>query len=97
MFQNGLGYNNLLFISTVLGDMSLAQEDILLNLLLAEEPEAHLHPQLQSLIYQFFKEQIENSSKLQIIFTTHSPTLTSQLKVDTINVATIVIKCNVFL
>lgn len=86
LFQNGLGYNNLLFISTVLGDMSLAQEDILLNLLLAEEPEAHLHPQLQSLIYQFFKEQIENSSKLQIIFTTHSPTLTSQLKVDTINV-----------
>ena len=86
LFQNGLGYNNLLFISTVLGDMSLTQEDILLNLLLAEEPEAHLHPQLQSLIYQFFKEQIEKSSKLQIIFTTHSPTLTSQLKIDTVNI-----------
>ncbi len=86
LFQNGLGYNNLLFISTVLGDMSLTQDDILLNLLLAEEPEAHLHPQLQSLIYQFFKEQIEKSSSLQIIFTTHSPTLTSQLKIDTINV-----------
>ena len=41
LFQNGLGYNNLLFISTVLGDMSLTQDDILLNLLLAEEPEAH--------------------------------------------------------
>lgn len=86
LFQNGLGYNNLLFISTVLGDMSLTREDILLNLLLAEEPEAHLHPQLQSLIYQFFKEQIEKSSTLQIIFTTHSPTLTSQLKIDNVNV-----------
>ena len=86
LFQNGLGYNNLLFISTVLGDMSLTQDDILLNLLLAEEPEAHLHPQLQSLIYQFFKEQIEKSSTLQIIFTTHSPTLASQLKIDTVNV-----------
>lgn len=86
LFQNGLGYNNLLFISTVLGDMSLAQEDILLSLLLAEEPEAHLHPQLQSLIYQFFKNQIKSSSTLQIIFTTHSPTLTAQLKIETINI-----------
>ena len=31
LFQNGLGYNNLLYMSTVLGDMSLEKEEILCN------------------------------------------------------------------
>lgn len=33
LYQNGLGYNNLLFMSAVLGDMSLDKEGIYLNLL----------------------------------------------------------------
>lgn len=45
IFQNGLGYNNLLFISAVLGDMSFEKSGIYENVFLVEEPEAHLHPQ----------------------------------------------------
>lgn len=54
LFQNGLGYNNILFMSTVLGDMKTSADTALFNLLLVEEPEAHLHPQLQELVHGFF-------------------------------------------
>lgn len=86
LYQNGLGYNNILFMSAVLGDMKYPVIGTECNLLLAEEPEAHLHPQLQSLIYQFFNEQIKDNEKLQIICTTHSPTLVSKIEINSINV-----------
>src|SRR5699024_5701660 len=36
LFQNGLGYNNILFMSTVLGDMKTSADTALFNLLLVE-------------------------------------------------------------
>lgn len=83
--QNGLGYNNLLFMSTVLGDMSLDKKGIHLNLFLVEEPEAHLHPQLQELIHSFFERQHKKSSSIQVIYTSHSPTLVSRIGINSIN------------
>lgn len=83
LYQNGLGYNNILFMSTVLGDMKTGTDDLLFNLLLVEEPEAHLHPQLQELVYSF----LENNAKrdnFQVIFTSHSPTLVSRVGIDRI-------------
>lgn len=83
LFQNGLGYNNILFMSTVLGDMKTGTEDLLYSLLLVEEPEAHLHPQLQELVHSFFQKNAEKDS-LQVIFTSHSPTLVSRVGIDRI-------------
>lgn len=83
--QNGLGYNNLLFMSTVLGDMSEDKKGILLNLFAIEEPEAHLHPQLQELIHNFFERRHQKSSSIQVIYTSHSPTLVSRIGTDAIN------------
>ncbi len=82
--QNGLGYNNLIFMSTILGDMSVKKDGVYHKLLLVEEPEAHLHPQLQELIYSFFLKQ-QNEKNIQIIFTSHSPTLVSRINLDQIN------------
>lgn len=86
LHQNGLGYNNLLFMSAVLGDMSLNKSGIHLNLFTIEEPEAHLHPQLQELIHSFFDRKHRNSSsEIQVIYTSHSPTLVSRIGINSIN------------
>ena len=81
LYQNGLGYNNILFMSAVLGDMETSSASALFSLLLVEEPEAHLHPQLQELVHCFF-EKNANKSGLQVIYTSHSPTLVSRIGID---------------
>ncbi len=81
LYQNGLGYNNILFMSAVLGDMETNSSSALFGLLLVEEPEAHLHPQLQELVHSFFDKNA-NKSSLQVIYTSHSPTLVSRIGID---------------
>ncbi len=85
LYQNGLGYNNLLFMSAVLGDMSIEKGGVYQNLLLVEEPEAHLHPQLQKLVHKFLSDVNKNDGNIQIIYTSHSPTLASKMDIENIN------------
>lgn len=85
LYQNGLGYNNLLFMSAVLGDMAIEKGGVYQNLLLVEEPEAHLHPQLQELVHDFLSDANKNDGNIQIIYTSHSPTLASKIDIDNIN------------
>lgn len=78
---NGLGYNNLLFIATVLAELEAAKEAVM-PLLLVEEPEAHLHPQLQTLLADFLARggtTGPHGSKVQTIVTTHSPTIAAHV------------------
>lgn len=83
IMQNGLGYNNLLFMAAVLGDIEATTAETLFSLLLVEEPEAHLHPQLQELVHSFF-EKNSNKDNVQVIYTSHSPTLVSRIGIDKI-------------
>jgi len=85
LYQNGLGYNNLLFMSAVLGDMAIEKGGIYQNLLLVEEPESHLHPQLQELVHKFLADVNKNDENIQIIYTSHSPTLASKIDISNIN------------
>lgn len=85
LYQNGLGYNNLLFMSAVLGDMAIARGGVYQHLLLIEEPEAHLHPQLQELVHTFLSDTNQEDVNIQIIFTSHSPTLASKVDIGNIN------------
>lgn len=85
LYQNGLGYNNLLFMSAVLGDMEIDKGGIYQNLLLIEEPEAHLHPQLQELVHSFLSATKSEMTNIQVIYTSHSPTLTSKVGIENVN------------
>lgn len=80
LWQNSLGFNNLIYIATVLGDIKERVKDDAIPhfALLIEEPEAHIHPQLQLSLYNFLKEA-NNTANSQLFITTHSPTLTSKV------------------
>lgn len=83
--QNGLGYNNILSMATSLGDLQKKPSDEEISVLLVEEPEAHLHPQLLDLLFNFFKKS-GNTSKIQIFLTSHSPSLVSKSDIDSIHI-----------
>ena len=80
----GLGSNNLLFMACEL--LLLAGEEDGFPLLIVEEPEAHLHPQRQLRLMDFLQSQVDNTrvdgQKIQVIVTTHSPNLASEVRLD---------------
>lgn len=81
--QNSLGYNNLLYIASILAELTLTKEESLYRLLLIEEPEAHLHPQLQVRLLDHL-EKVANEHKVQVVVTTHSTVLASSVHLDKI-------------
>jgi putative ATP-dependent endonuclease of OLD family len=76
--QNGLGYNNLLYIAAVLSnfDLALRNRKVALPIIAIEEPEAHLHPHLEKGLTSYLRGQKDSA---QVILTTHSTHISSGL------------------
>ncbi|WP_338118737.1 ATP-dependent nuclease [Streptomyces cyaneofuscatus] len=82
--RRGLGYNNALFMAA---ELLLLGKNELAPLLLIEEPEAHLHPQLQTRIMDLLRDKAQKPQEgdrapVQVILTTHSPNLASSTPVE---------------
>lgn len=90
--NNGLGYNNLIYISLLLAKMQadtdgnyLGSSAKVFPMLIIEEPEAHLHPSMQYKFLKFLKQNYkEHHRARQIFITTHSTQITSAVSLDEI-------------
>ena len=82
----GLGYNNLLFMAAEL--LLLQSHPDQVPFLLLEEPEAHLHPQHQTLFMQVLERRAtpvtvdETEHQVQVLLSTHSPQLAAGADLD---------------
>ena len=82
----GLGYNNLLFMAAEL--LLLQSHPDQVPFLLLEEPEAHLHPQHQTLFMQVLERRAapvaadETGHQVQVLLSTHSPHLAAGADLD---------------
>lgn len=89
--NNGLGYNNLLFIALILSKIQMecssymGENAKVFPILAIEEPEAHLHPSMQFKFLKFLQDNINKKQHVrQIFITTHSSHITSTIDLDNI-------------
>jgi len=84
--QNGLGFNNLIYMAVVLSELALSKTAAYCGLLV-EEPEAHLHPQLQAILLEHLMSAEEPSAgerPVQVFVTSHSPNFAALADIDSI-------------
>ena len=86
---NGLGYNNLIYMSLLLAKMQadgsvayMKRNAKVLSFLAVEECEAHLHPAMQYKFLKFLQDNNSNGHVRQIFMTSHSTQIASAVKLD---------------
>ncbi|MGE6631568.1 AAA family ATPase [Bacillus sp. NPDC077027] len=85
--NQGLGYRNLVYLLVMMNSLEINNE-IALNILTLEEPEAHLCVSNERLFASFINSIINSSSKTQLFISTHSSEFINKLELKNITVVT---------
>ena len=70
--SQGLGYSNLIYMHLQLEKFNKTIDPLLVNLFVIEEPESHMHPQMQYVFSQYLLTYFDSKPELQGFITTHS-------------------------
>lgn len=84
---NGLGYKNLMYIISKILSFGILHQDKKcdLNLLFIEEPEAHMHPQMQMVFIKKITNFLEQKGfNVQVIISTHSSHILTNAEFESI-------------
>jgi putative ATP-dependent endonuclease of OLD family len=78
----GLGQKNILYLSLFVAELENSSQQHEINILLIEEPEAHLHPQLQKILFANLNEL----KTTQVFMTSHSTHIASDCDYKNLNI-----------
>jgi len=78
----GLGQKNILYLSMFIAELENSSTKYEVNILLIEEPEAHLHPQLQKILFS----NLNDLKTTQIFLTSHSTHIASDCNYKNLNI-----------
>lgn len=70
--SQGLGYSNLIYIHLQLLKYKKEIDPFAVNFFVIEEPESHMHPQMQNVFAQYLFQYYEKENQMQGLLTTHS-------------------------
>lgn len=78
----GLGQKNILYLSLFIAELENSSNRHEINILLIEEPEAHLHPQLQKILFS----NLNDLKTTQVFMTSHSTHIASDCDYKNLNI-----------
>jgi putative ATP-dependent endonuclease of OLD family len=82
IYALGLGQKNILYLSLFIAELENTCNKHEINILLIEEPEAHLHPQLQKILFS----NLSDLKNTQVFMTSHSTHIASDCDYKNLNI-----------
>ena len=83
--SQGLGFSNLIYLHMRLEEFYKSIESNKVNVFFIEEPESHMHPQMQNVFIRFLKRYYMDK-KIQGLITTHSNEIARMVGLDSLRV-----------
>ena len=83
--SQGLGFSNLIYLHMRLEEFYKSVDNNKVNVFFIEEPESHMHPQMQNIFIRFLKKYYADK-KLQGLITTHSNEIARMVGLDSLRV-----------